>query len=160
MDYSSRYIDEDKIDKILADLNIEGLSDDQVQNILDRAEGDLETELCERFVVPLISENGDPFFKAPKFAQQKVLNAIYAKIRSIIGKDKDRNIVVDATQRYIDVHEQDFKQHIKTLLDSKKKFGFKLNTFSEGSYEPTQSIGLARANNDIVVEPDPDIPLF
>ncbi len=160
MAITSQYITDDQFTDIIDEQNITGKTDEQLQNIVDRASGDLETELCERFVVPLQGIAGADYSSCPGFALQKITNAMIAKVRQIIGKDAARNIVVDSTQKYIDVHMVDFKGHIKDLLDAKKHFGFQLNSASDGAYDPVQSLGLARADNRMKVEFDPNTPWF
>lgn len=160
MSIDSQYISDDRFQDILDEQNITGLTDDQQQDLVDRAVGDLEAQLCERFVVPLQVTTPGDFEVAPKFAQQKALNAVISRIRSLLGLDKARNLVIESTQKYIDVHYIDFKGHIKDLLDPKKHYGFQLNSFSVGSFDPVQTIGLARANNETEIILDPHVPLF
>lgn len=124
--------------------------------ILDRAVGDMEADLCERFIVPLQTDGSGDFSTAPAYAQNKILNTIKSKIRQIIGADKNRNLVIDNTQRYIDLHQREYKEHITTLLDPKKLFGLALQSQAQGAVVPTQTVGLARANNRFRAVPDRD----
>lgn len=142
------YITEAQFGGILDTLNIQNDSSIDQQDILDRATGDMESELVERFVVPLVAESGGAFSTAPSFARLKVLSALRAAIRRTIGQDKNVNIVVESTERYIDLHDKAFKDHIKTLLDPKKHYGFKMQDQADGAIDPVQTIGLARADND------------
>lgn len=148
------YITESQFGGILDALNIELDADIDQQDILDRATGDLESELVERFVVPLVPDSGGAFSTAPSYARLKVLSALRAAIRRTIGQDKNVNIVVESTERYIDLHDKAFKDHVKTLLDPKKHYGFKMQTQADGAIDPIQSIGLARADNGPHIVPD------
>lgn len=147
-----RYITRDEFAEILEDLNIDatesgGYSDKRQKKLLARANGDLEADMVERFVVPLQGASGN-YLTAPDYSRQKVLNALTSKIRQLVGLDKQKNIVIDSTERFIDLKERDYKGHIKDLLNAKRIFGFKLQGFaSDGAVEPVQSIGVARANN-------------
>jgi hypothetical protein len=153
----SQYITEDQFVAIMGELNIAGKEDAELQELLDRSVGDLEADLCERFIVPLVEVSGGAYSTAPAFARRKVLNAIKSKIRELVGRDHNRNLVIDSTQKYIDVHKSAYQADIKVLLDPLKVFGFQLQPQAEGAVEPMQHVGLARANNDPVFVDDPDI---
>jgi len=160
MAIQSQYITDKKLNEILNEQNIQGYGEERKQDLIDRAVGDLESGICERYVVPLINADSGEYSTTPKFAQQKVLNAVISRIRGLIGNDQMRNLVIESTQKYVDVHAADFAKHIKELLDAKKHFGFKLNDASDGAYDPVQSLGLARADNRTRIIPDKDFPQF
>jgi len=147
-----RYISKDEFADVLEDLNIDedeegGFSKKRQRKLLARANGDLEADLVERFIVPLLGTGG-AYETAPDYSRQKVLNALISKIRQIIGLDKQKNLVIDSTERFIDLKLADYNRHIKDLLNAKRTFGFKLQSFaSDGAVEPVQSIGVARGDN-------------
>lgn len=149
----NQYISGEKFQGILEELNInitekgrDGYYDSK--SLLERATGDLESDLVERFVVPLVAHNGGAFSSAPDYAKQKVLNAINAKIRQIIGNDLNKNgITIDSTQKFIDVQKTAYEDHRRGLLDPKKLYGLKLQEQAEGAVVPIQTIGLGRADN-------------
>lgn len=144
---SNIYITSQQFDFVLQDLNYD-VSQPNQQELLDRATGDLEADLAEKFVVPLEKYGGGAFSLCPQFSRNKVLNAIKAKIRQIIGVDQNRNLVIDSTERYIDTHGRDYKQHIDKLLDHKIDYGFALINPAEDAREQVQHLGLARAYNN------------
>jgi hypothetical protein len=152
----SQYITDDQFSDVLARLNIDSMEDLERQELVDRAHGDLEADLCERFTVPLLTKDGTAYANAPAFARNKVLNAMKAKLRQIIGNDAARNLVLENTQRYVDVHGKDYKSHIEALNDPKRVYGFQLTEQAAGAMEPMQRMGLARADNKISVEVDSD----
>ena len=158
MSITSQYIGDVQFNKILVNLNIEEYSDADKQDLIDRATADFESDLCERFVVPLVALSG-AFSTAPQFARNKVLEALRCKIRQIISHDQNKNnsVVVDTTQKYIDLNKIAYKDHVKDLLDAKRVYGFKLNFQSVGSMEPLQTIGIGRANNEYGLEDDPTL---
>ena len=93
------YITKANFQKILVDLNVDSTADGgfgevEQNDLIDRAVGDLESDLVERFIVPLLALKTG-FENAPSYSRQKVLNAIKAKIRQIIGEDKQKNIVIE-----------------------------------------------------------------
>lgn len=152
MDQPFLYITKAQFDEILIGLNIDvtedgGFNAKKQRSLLERAVGDLESDLVERFTVPLTGTKG-AYSTAPQYARQKVLNAISSKVRQIIGLDEQKNITIDSTERFIDLKKADYNGHIKNLLNAKRTFGFKLQSFaSDGAVEPVQSVGLARGNN-------------
>lgn len=154
MSASNTYITAPQFKGILDTLNIQNMDDVALQDILDRATGDVEAELCERFLVPLVAKGGGDYSTAPPFARQKVLNALRAAVKKVIGEDKAANVVVDSTERYVDVNKASFDMHIKTLLNPKKHFDFSMQPQAEGSIDPIQSVGLARADNELHASPD------
>lgn len=150
---SPDYISEEEFQKILDALNL-NYTEDQRQDLLERATGDFESDMCERYIVPLVCEAGSPFKDAPPFAKRKVLNAMNLKIRQIVGSDNNRNLIIDSTQKFIDTQKYAYQDCVKVLLDPKKVFGFKFQPQAEGAVEPYQSIGLGRADNELEVRPD------
>ncbi len=146
------YITRANVEALLADLNVDitesgGIGEDGLRDLLDRAAGDLESDLVERFVVPLQAANG-AYSGSPIYAKQKVLNAMKAKIRQIIGGDKQKNIVVESTERYIDLKKGEYTGHIKALVDHKRNFGFKLQEFAnDTALQPVQFVGTARPSS-------------
>lgn len=147
---SNQYITNQQFAFILEDLNLETSSVAKQQDLLDRATGDLESDLSEKFVVPLTGRGSVTYPLVQQFARMKVLNAIKAKIRELIGYDKARNLVIESTERFINTHEIEYKKHIKSLLESKIDFGFRLlNQAADGAREPVQFLGLAKPNNKI-----------
>lgn len=168
MDNPSRYlyISKDDFNDILEDLNVDtsedgGLNPKQQIRLLDRAVGEMEADLVKRFTVPLQGTNKTPYTTAPYFARQKILSTIKAKVRSLIGQDKMKNIVIDTTEKYIDLKEKSYAAHIKDLLDHERPFGFNLQPFAtDGSLIPTQKVGVARTNDSIMVEANDEDFLF
>lgn len=158
MGYGSQYITDDQYEQLLEALNVDfSGDDDRKQELLDRAVGDMEADLCERFIVPLVHESGGDYKLAPAYARNKVLNTLKCKIRQLLGQDNARNVVVESTQRFIDVHEKPYTKSIETLLEAKKMFRFKLQEQAEGAVVPVQTVGLARADNDLRVVTDEDL---
>lgn len=143
---SNQYITSQQFDVVLQSLNYQA-STTQQQEILDRATGDLEADLAEKFVVPLEYKGGGAFTACPAFAKMKVLNALKAKVRQIIGYDQNRNLVIESTERFVDTHGRDYKDQIKVLLESKIDFKFRLLSQAEEAREAVQFLGLARSNN-------------
>jgi len=145
------YITKANFQKILKDLNVDateegGFNETEQAELIDRAVGDLESDLVERFIVPLIGLSG-PFTSAPNYARQKILNALKTKIRQLIGEDKQKNIVIDSTERYIDLQLSAYNRHKKDLLNHKRNFELKLQPFaSDTALQPVQTIGVARPN--------------
>ena len=148
-----RYISKKAYLKVLEDLNIDqteegGFDTFDENDLIDRAVGDLESDLVKRFVVPLVALSGGPYDSSPFYDKQKILNAIKSKIRQLIGDDKVKNIVIDSSERYIDLKKSSYKSDIKTLLDPERIYGFRLQTFADdGALNPVQQIGVARPDN-------------
>ncbi len=148
-----RYISKNEFREIMEDLNIDatesgGFQSKRQTSLLNRANGELESDLVERFVVPLVADKGSGYDAAPEYAREKVKSAMVAKIRQIIGSDKQKNIVIDSTERFVDLKLRDYNNHIKDLLNHKRTFGFKLQDFaSDNSVEPVQVVGVARGDH-------------
>ena len=149
------YITQAQFENILSNLDIQESNEAKLQDLLDRAVGQLEGKLVPRFVVPLVATNGGPFAMAPQFSRNLVLNALKATIRRLIGLDHNRNLVVDGTQRFIDVHKMEQKEVFEDLLNPNALLGFKLQPHAEGSIGPVQAVGLARADNEVRLVDDP-----
>lgn len=151
----SPYISDKQFHAVLEPLNV-NLSNEQLQELLDRAVGDLEGELVLRFIVPLLSAASAPFDQVQSYSKNIVLTALKSRIKSLVGIDQNRNVIVEQGQRYIDLHKVEFDGRIKLLLDPKRTFDFKLQSQAEDSIEPIASIGLGRADNRLHTEIDPD----
>jgi hypothetical protein len=152
---ANQYITQEQFDQVLKDLDA-AYSETQKQELLDRATGDLEADLAEKFLVPLAPLTGGTYLMMTKnlnqkFACNKVLNAIRAKIKEIIGYDKNRVLTgtIDSTEKFINVHGIEYKAQIKTLLNPMIVYGFKLQPQAEDAQTPVQHLGLAKANNKI-----------
>ena len=91
------YITKGNYVDLLTDLNIDSLADTKQNELLDRAVGEMESDLVERFVVPLEALSG-PFSTSPDYSRQKVLSTLKSKIRQIIGGDQQKNLTVDSTE--------------------------------------------------------------
>lgn len=154
--WKNAYITETQFERVLKVLNVENMESEDKQELLDTATGDMESDLVERFVVPLVGTSSEAFSLTPKYSQQKILTMLKAKIRQIIGLDKNKNLVIDSTQKFIDVHKITYTDCLKVFMDAKKTFGFMLQPQAQGAVEPVQSVGLARADNKLHVAIDPD----
>lgn len=148
-----RYITDEQFARILSDLNVDSKTEAEQQDLFDRACGDMEGDLVMRFIVPLRSDVGTEFSQVPAYTKSKVLNVLRAKIRQCLGIDNNRNLIVDNTQRYIDVHGKEYAEGLKALLDPKRDFKLRLQPQAE-SVMPVQTVGVARADN----EPDYSYP--
>lgn len=146
MAISSIYITDERFQRILADLNLE-IEEPEQQDLVDRAVGDLEGDLCERFEVPLVPEGGGDFSTVPSYTRQKVLNAVTEKIKQLAGRDKNRNVIVESNQRFIDLHQAAYKESVKDLLDFKRMWGLRLQPQAQSAVQPVQEMGVARGDN-------------
>jgi len=145
----NQYISKTKFDILLKDLNYDSCEESQKQDLLDRATGDLEADLSKKFYVPLVSVAGGAYTTCQSFAQNKVLNAMKAKIREIIGYDKNRNLTgtIESTQKFLNVHGIEYKDQMKGILDPLIVYGFKVLGQAENAQTPIQSLSLSKANN-------------
>jgi hypothetical protein len=148
----SPYITDEQFEEVTEPLNLE-LGDRSRQELVDRAAAALEGALSERFIIPLVAEDGSAYKNAPAWCRNVVLSAIKAKIRQVAGADKNRNIVVEAGERFIDLHKNEFDGYVASMLSPKKPFGFKLAVQAQGAITPIQSVGLGRARNNFRVRP-------
>lgn len=151
----SQYITEQQFMGVLRPLNV-NLGDDDLQDLLDRAVADLEGELVLRYNVPLLAASGAAYSSAQAYSTNMVITALKAKIRSLVGVDKNRNVIVEQGQRYIDLHEKEFANRIKLLLDPKRTFDFQLNPQAVDSIVPIEHVGIARASDRPQRVPDFD----
>ena len=152
------YITKKQYQDLLEDLNIDqsesgGLSPRQQNDLLDEAVGELEGDLVERFTVPLQAANKRPYETAPSYARQKVLSCLKAKIRELIGHNKMKNIVIDSTDKFIDLKHKKYTTQIKALLDPKRDMGLNLQEYAgDGALQPVQKVGVARTDDTRMIE--------
>jgi small nuclear ribonucleoprotein (snRNP)-like protein len=149
----NQYITETEYSWVINDLNLD-VTDSKKEEILKRATADLESKLAKKFIVPLVAVQSGTnlaldYSSSPEFARMKILNALKAAIKSVIGFDQNRTLTgtIDSAERFMNVHADEFKSHMKDLLDPMVDFGFKLQPQAMNAQDPVQSIGLARANN-------------
>lgn len=148
----NQYITNEQFKWVLDDLNYEA-SPQKQQELIDRATGALEGDLVKKFYVPLVyddgSVNGGAYTGAPAFARNKVLNCIKAKIRELIGYDKNRNLsgVIESTQKFINVHAEEYNAEIKGLMHNEAEFKFLRLPYAQDAKSPVQHVGLARPDD-------------
>ena len=150
---ANQYLSAIQFKNILCDLNLESLDELRQVDLLARATGDLEADLSRKYVVPLIDANKVSYLSTPTFARNKVVNALRAKTKEIIGYDKNRELTgaIETTEKFINVHGLEYKEQLKVLLDPMIDFGFLLLAQAKDAQTPVQHIGLSRADN----RPDP-----
>lgn len=155
------YLKDEQYNWLLADLNF-ACDEAKKREILERAVGDMEADLSEKFVVPLINKDGGAYSTCQAFARNKIVNALKAKIREIIGYDKNRNLTgtIESTEKFLNVHGIEYKDQLKGLMNPRIAYGFQLQDQAQDAVEPVQHLGLARADNtvDPLTEDDPFIP--
>jgi Na+-translocating ferredoxin:NAD+ oxidoreductase RnfC subunit len=154
--YTSIYITDTEFNWLLSDLNI-AYDQDKKDDLLKRAIGDFEADMSKKYIVPLIDKTGVAYTSAPAFAQNKVLNAVKAKVRQLIGVDKNRNLVIESTERYIDTHKIEYNDNVKTLLDPMIDFGFMLLNQAQDAQTPVQHLALSKACHQTELIDDPYI---
>lgn len=147
----NQYITKQQLEWVFSDLNFDTCSEDKKQEMLDRATGDLEADLSKKFVVPLVAKANGPYLTAPQFARNKILNAMKAKVREIIGYQLNKTLVgtVDSSEHFINVHGLEYKAQMKGVLDPLIDYGFLLLDQAQEAQTPVQHIGLSRANNNV-----------
>lgn len=146
----SQYITKAQFDLVLAEINADTMPQLSKDDLLDRSSADLEADLAEKFVVPLVSTTGGLYLSTPTFARNKVLNAMKAKIKELFGYDKNRELTgtIESTEKFINVHGMEYKAQIKQILNNKVEFGFKRLDQADDSQSPVQHIALSKANDD------------
>ena len=146
----SLYITKIQYELVLAEINGDTMPLLSKEDLLDRATADLEADLAEKFVVPLVSITGGLYSSTPTFARNKVLNAMKAKIKELFGYDKNRELTgtIESTERFLNVHGGEYKNQIKQILNNKVEFGFKRLDQADDAQSPVQHIALSKANNE------------
>lgn len=150
----NQYMAQAQFEEVLKDLNYQSCEESVKKNLLDRATADLEADLAEKFIVPLTPRAGDTYAQmkidvARMYATNKVVNALRAKIKEIVGFDKNKNLTgtIDSTERFINVHGIEYKGQIAALLKQVIDYQFKLLSQAQDAQTPVQHLGLARADN-------------
>lgn len=150
----SIYISDDEIVTLLKRYSLEvdntsdiGLSDADVDLLIEEAVGEFESKMCSRFIVPLIGISGS-FDTAPASSQTKAKICIKAMIRIVLSRDHGVNTDFGSSDNFKNQHLTTFNSHIKDFLDVKKLYGFKRQSFAGDASQPVQSVGLARGNNE------------
>jgi hypothetical protein len=156
MAVDSIYITDEQFRKVIKPLNLE-LEGEEAQELLDRAVADLEGELVKRFIVPLAAGTGGPFETAQPYSRNMVLTALKSRIKSLAGIDKNRNVIVEQGQRYIDLHKVEFDGRVKLLLDPNRHFDFQLQPQAVDAIEPIQAVGLGRTDAHLRTQVDHDV---
>ena len=149
----SIYITDAEINTILKQYSLEldpsgeyGLTDDQINLLVEEAVGEFESKMCSRFVVPLVATTGS-YTTAPASSITKAKICIKAMLRVVLARD--HNIATEfGSDAFMNQNNNTFKSHIKDFLDVKKVYGFKLQSFAGEASQPVQKIGLARGNNE------------
>jgi hypothetical protein len=146
---ANQYLSSVQFLSILRDLNLESYDENRQADLLARATGDLEADLSRKYVVPLISADNSSYLNSPTFARNKIVNALRAKTKEILGYDKNRELTgaIESTEKFINVHGIEYKDQLKTLLDPMIDFGFLLLNQAKDAQTPVQHIGLSRADN-------------
>lgn len=146
---ANQYITADQFSAVLDDLSYQE-DDTTQQELLDRATADLESDLSQRFVVPLVSQDTGAYADAPSYARNRVLNMLKEKIREIIGYDKNKNLVgtIESTEKFINVHQIQYKEFLKGMLDPKIIYNFLMQTYAQNAIVPVQYIALSRADDE------------
>lgn len=124
--------------------------------MLARAVGDLESDLSEKFIVPLVKRGGGAFSLNAEHAKIKVYSALKAKMKELIGYDQNRNLTgtLEGTEKFLNVHGIEYSSIKKSLLNHKIDFGFELLDYSDDAQIPVQKLRLSRANNSESTEAD------
>lgn len=142
----SPYLTPDQFEQVIKPLNLD-LSVYEKQELMDRAAADLEAELVKRFVIPLVSVSGGAFENAQNYSRNVVVTALKSRLKSLAGIDKNRNVVVEQGQRFVDLHKQEFDGRIKLLLDPHRHYDFMLQPQAKDSIDPIQDLCVSRADD-------------
>lgn len=157
----NQYINYKQLQEILDDLTY-APSETAKQDLLNRATSDMEADLSSKFQVPLVFSSVGfetystvtiPWTTPPaayKFAIYKVLSLLNEKIREIIGYNKNRNLLgtIENTQKFINVHGEEYKKLLNEFLDSDIYYGLQMQKWAVDSRTPIQHVALARADDD------------
>lgn len=143
----NQYITNGQFVRVLTKLNVESMSSEDQQDLLDRATAGLEADLADKFVVPLVTKTGSAYSECSEFGRNFILQTLMAKTRQLIGYDVNRAMVIESTEKFIDTHGIEYNANIKKLHDDRVNFSFKILGQAQEAREEIQSIGLARPNN-------------
>lgn len=150
------YITAEQVGYIFQELNYDQCESRRRDDLVMRAVGDFESDMSEKFVVPLIAKNKLPYLSAPEYARVKVYAALKAKIKELIGYDQNRNLTgtMEGTEKFLNVHGTEYASLKKALLYHKINYNFELLEYAEESQIPVQKLRLSRAFNGESTEAD------
>lgn len=153
---TSIYITQEQIGYIFKELNYETCDSRQRDDLVIRAIGDFESDMSEKFIVPLIEKEGGAYSTAPHHARIKVYAALKAKIKELIGFDQNKNLTgtLEGTEKFLNVHGTEYTGLKKSLLNHKIDFGFQLLDYAQDAQIPVQKLRLSRAYNGESTEAD------
>lgn len=153
---TSIYITQEEFGYIFKELNYDQCDSRQRDDLLKRAVGDFESDMSEKFIVPLICKGGGAYTTAPQHARVKVYAALKAKIKELIGFDQNRNLTgtLEGTEKFLNVHGTEYTALKKSLLNHKIDYGFELLDYAEDAQIPVQKLRLSRAYNGESTEAD------
>lgn len=149
-----RYITRSMFERLLSNFNLEDMDPDDQQELYEEALGLFESDLSMRFIVPLRKTDGSDLTKSKENTRLMIQNTLKHRIRQLLGIIESRNVVIETTEKFIDVHLSAYRRGLKVLLDHKVPFDLKLAGFAEGAQVPVQTVGIARANNELSLDPE------
>lgn len=148
------YLSTSELVKIFSAVNLDSLEENEMQEIICQAQGDMESRLNKRFAIPLRAKASQDLKSAPLFTQNKVKLTMKTALRNIIGQDYLRNSDLNQLGDYTGTQESILKGHVKDLLDFENDFCLELKPYAQDAVDPVQHVGIARANNKMSIDHD------
>lgn len=151
----NQYITQDQIGYVFSELNYEMCDDRRKEDLVMRAIGDFESDMAEKFVVPLVGRDV-PYDSTPQYARVKVYAALKAKLKELIGYDQNKTLTgtAETTEKFLNVHGQEYTSLKKSIINHKIDYGFLLLDYAQDSQVPVQKLRLSRADNSESTEAD------
>ena len=153
---TSIYITDTEFQFIFKELNYEACDSRQRDDLLRRAVGDFESDMSEKFVVPLRPKTGGAYTSCAEHAKSRVYAAMKAKVKELIGFDQNRNLTgtLETTEKFLNVHGIEYSSIKKSLLNHRIDYGFSLLDYADDAQVPVQKLRLSRAYNGESTEAD------
>ena len=145
----SKYLSDDALEKIYDKYQLS--DEDAFAEYVAEAEGELETKLSKRFIVPLIDEHSLTFSGAKTHAKNVVVRALKLVISKVITIEEGANTAVNDNDSYYNIKSKRANEVIANLLDAEINFGFKLSDHAQ-DYNPSEVISIGRPETDFSVE--------
>jgi hypothetical protein len=148
------YLSDAEIRKIYCAVNLDSLEDEDIQEDVNNATGDLESRLVSRFKIPLMAKGGGLLSTAPAMTVSKVKLAMKTSLRNIIAQEYMRNSDLNQLGDYSQSQAKMLADHVKVLMNPESDLGLDLQVYAQDSMEPVQHIGIAKANNSMYTDYD------
>lgn len=152
MAINSYYLETEEIEEIFDDHGLSELSLPKKERAVRQAIGMMESDLNKRFKIPLVGKGAQDFISAPEFTKMKVEILFRCSFLYVLGTKYMRNSDLADLGEFTADQLKQFGKHSKDMLDYQNDYNLELKPYAQDAVEPVQTVGIAKANNDMSFE--------